>query len=80
MSDYHNKRHGSTDIRDGDVDNLGISWDYDDDPLDKAQRQAVFLYTPWMKDTNVHYHISLNREEARKLRDWLTDFVEDTKP
>lgn len=68
-------RYGSTDIRTGRIDNLSIGWDYEDNPEDVKQRKPVFLFTPDMKDTNTHYHIELDRRQARKLRDWLTSYL-----
>ncbi len=73
-------RYGSTPIKDTAIDNLSIAWDYDDDAEDKTQRYPVLLYTPWMKSTNIHYHIMLDREQTAALRDWLTEFLDDTKP
>lgn len=77
-------KYGITDIRpeEDKVDCLCISWDWQDNPDDKSQRRPVFLYTPHMEDLDKsgcphHYHIELNFEQAKKLRDWLSDYIED---
>jgi len=63
--------YGVTDIIDEEVDNLSVSIDNHDGPI------MSFLYTPWMKETKVHYHIPLNKEKAIVLRDWINKFLED---
>lgn len=63
-------------------DELSISWDTDGDPNTdpKHRRYPVFLYTPWMGDTKDHSHIPLRRSEAKKLRDWLNEYLNDCPP
>ena len=68
-------RFGGTDICDGSVYNFSIGWDYNDNPSDEKQRYPVFLFIPDMEDPD-HYHIELNRKQARILRDWLNDYLE----
>lgn len=82
----YKKPFGITEIRkqEDKVDCLSVSWDYRDDPEDKSQRKPVFLYTPHMDDLDKggcphHYHIELTREQALILKDWLVDYIEDTK-
>jgi hypothetical protein len=57
---------------------LAVGWDYEDDPSDKSQRFVNMLYVPYTPEFP-HEHIELNREEAIKLRDWLSAFIEFTK-
>lgn len=73
---YDSSKYGFTKIRTGEVDNLSISWDYEADPMDRNGRTAVLLYVPWTESTD-HHHISLNRDEAKALRDWLDAFLAD---
>lgn len=73
-------RYGSTTLRKDKIDHLSIAWDYDDDESDKFQRFPVFLFTPDMDNTNNHFHIPLNREQALVLRFWLEDFLKETGP
>jgi hypothetical protein len=72
-------RYGITKIVDDKSDNLSVSWDYDSNKDDLTQRRPVFLYTPWMDNTDDHYHIELTRNQAIVLRDWLNDYLEETK-
>lgn len=72
---YKRHRYGSTKIKSKRIDNLQINWDYQRTPKSKF---PVFLFTPDMNDTNTHYHIKLDRLQAKKLKDWLEDFLEDT--
>ena len=75
----YKSRYGSTSIRPGRIDNLDIGWDFEDDETDKRQRKPVFLFTPDMKNTVNHHHIELSRAQAKKLRDWLTAYLKDTR-
>ena len=59
-------------IRGGKNDNLQINLDYDYTP---KHLFPVMLYTPDMRNTDVHYHIHLNKRQARALRDWLSIYV-----
>jgi hypothetical protein len=71
-------RYGDTQIKKGKVDNLSINWDadvIDVENCSKNSRYPVLLYTPWMEETKNHYHIALTRAEAKKLRNWLTEFL-----
>ena len=72
-------RYGITKLRDGRRDNLSINWDYEDNADDKAQRFPVLFFTPDMENTREHYHIQLDRDKAKVLRDWLTEFLEELK-
>lgn len=79
-------RYGVTNIRKGRRDNLSISWDNFVNaaknfalPKFKKNRIPVFLYTPDMENTREHFHIELNKRQARVLRDWLNDYLKDTK-
>ena len=71
-------RYMVTKIRDTKVNNVSMSIDEGttlDGPDDEIV--AVMLYTPWMGDTNEHYHISFNREQAISLKEWLDDFLNE---
>lgn len=57
---------------------LDISWDFTKDPNKKHQKYPVFLYTPDMQNTKNHYHIPLSRSQAKKLRNWLNDYLRNT--
>lgn len=79
-------RYGITKIRNSKHDNLSIGWDNFKnsaknfaDPKFKKNRVPVFLYTPSMEETDTHYHIELNKKQARELRDWLNEYLKDTK-
>lgn len=67
--------YGITMIRPTEQDNLQINWDFDDDEGDVSQHFPVFLFTPDMNKTDTHYHIPLDREQATRLRDWLSAFL-----
>lgn len=71
-------KHGFTDIRTQEVNNIGISRDLDTDFDSEVEFPvAVLLYTPSMKNTDIHYHIPLNVSEARVLAKWLKKFVKE---
>lgn len=80
---YYSSKYGSTEITSTPIESghkiedLLISWDYWDNEEDPTQRTAVFLYTPYSGETDIHYHISLKQENAARLRDWLNDFLGD---
>jgi hypothetical protein len=59
---YKNK-FGYTKIKSKQINNFIISWDYNTTPKSKF---PVFLFTPDMDDTNNHYHIKLDKTQARK--------------
>jgi hypothetical protein len=63
-------------LKAGKRDNLQINLDFDFNPLDPY---PVFLFTPNMEDTNQHYHISLNKNEAKALQSWLTKYIQRIK-
>lgn len=64
------------------TDELDINWDTDCDPSSnsKTNRIPVFLYTPDMRDTDTHFHVPLTRAEAKRLRNWLNDYLKDVVP
>lgn len=79
-------RYGSTKLRNGRRDNLSIGWDNFVNsaknfasPKYAHNRVPVFLFTPDMEDTKQHYHIELNKQQAKDLRDWLTAYLKDVK-
>lgn len=74
-------RYGSTELRNTKLDNFSIGWDnmVDKNVENLRNRIPVFLFTPNMDDTNDHHHIMLTRHQARKLRDWLDDYLRDTQ-
>lgn len=53
---------------------LSISRDYNTRP---SFFFPVFLFTPDPNDTNNHFHISLTKKQAIKLRDWLNKYIRD---
>jgi hypothetical protein len=70
-------KYNITRIKKGKVNNLTVSWDSVD--KEEKKKYAVLLYTPSMFDKMVHYHIELNRKEAKALNKWLEKFLKDTK-
>ncbi|MBX3288839.1 MAG: hypothetical protein KF855_05780 [Acidobacteria bacterium] len=50
-------------IRDTERDNLYIGWDDED--------RFVILFTPSMKNTDIHYHVGLSVDEASRLMRYL---------
>lgn len=71
-------KHGITDIKDKEVNALSISRDTDMDFNDGSEFPiAVLLYTPSMRNTDVHYHIDLNVAEAKELMKWIKKFVKE---
>jgi hypothetical protein len=72
---YKNK-FGITKIVDKKRDNLSVSFDTGTRRIKKDEVGVVFLYTPDM-DTQEHYHIELNRQEASLLKDWLEAFLNE---
>lgn len=69
-------KYGSTEIKKGRIDNLGISWGYDIDP---EKRFPILFFTPDMTDKNTHYHIQLTTAQARNLKQWLDDFLRENE-
>lgn len=72
---YRNK-FGGTELVDNMFGNLSIGWDYDTNP---EKKYPVFLYTPDMKNTNVHYHVPLTKRNAKRLKKWLAEYLKDVK-
>lgn len=54
-------------IRDTESDNLHICWSEEDG--------FMILFTPDMQNTNNHYHVELNRDQATMLRDFLSEHI-----
>ena len=50
-------------IRDTERDNLYIGWDDEDG--------FVMLFTPSMKNTDIHYHVELSLDQATRLMRYL---------
>lgn len=70
-------RYGSTPINDSKSDNLTIHWDYDYNADNIKERFPVLFYTPWMDDTNNHYHIKLSKEQAKVMKEWLDEYLKE---
>jgi hypothetical protein len=70
---YKNK-FGSTNIKSRRRNNLGISWDYKTNPKHKY---PILLFTPDMENMDNHYHIELNKRQAKILHAWLTAFLKE---
>lgn len=66
-------KHGITTIKDSVLNSLEVSLDYDEDPKDKC---PVLLHTPYKKDL-VHYHIMLDKVEAKELHEWLGKYLKE---
>jgi hypothetical protein len=62
-------------IKRGNVHNLRVSWDYEDDKNDRDQRFVVLLFTPNLKLPEEREHIALSKDEARRPADWLNEFL-----
>ncbi len=54
-------------IRDTESDNLHICWSEEDG--------FMILFTPDMQNTNNHYHVELNHDQATMLRDFLSEHI-----
>lgn len=72
---YHDSKYGITQITDGILNHLSISWALDGDPEAKV---PVFLFTPDLENKSEHYHIFLNPSQARELNEWLTHSLAET--
>lgn len=72
---YKNK-FGITKINKEIYYNLSISWDYIENPKNKKDRYPVFLFKP-IADQSNHYHIRLDRKQAKVLNTWLTKYLKD---
>lgn len=72
---YRNK-FGLTKIKSKRINNLSINWDFNRTPKSKF---PVLLFTPDMNNVNAHYHIKLDKKQARKLKTWLDLYLKDTK-
>lgn len=76
----YKSKYGVTAIIDKDMNNLIVSRDTDTDfesDSDEEFPVAVLMYTPTMKNTDVHYHIPLNVAQAKELAKWLKKFVKE---
>ena len=70
---------GFTALKSQKFDNLSINYDADYDMNNKKQRYAIFLYTPDMDHTDIHYHVAMDLKTCIKLRDWLNQHIEFKK-
>lgn len=84
MSEFTEKYNNwdSTKIIPTDHNNLIIHWDYETDPDNLAERFPVLFYTPHMKDLDDHGcphhdHIPLTLPQAKKMKDWLDNFLDE---
>lgn len=59
-------------IRDAALRNLEISLDYDTDPL---KTYPVLLFVPHLRNPDEHFHVDLNKEQAKTLRDYLDEWL-----
>ena len=73
----YNNRYGITKIINQDRDNLSVSFDSGTRRIKEDEVGVVFLYTPDMSNTEEHYHIELNRQEATLLKEWLESFLNE---
>lgn len=72
----YRSKHGITPVRRGKLNALSISRDFNFNP---EKTYPVLLFTPHMDNTDEHFHIELNRAQALKLRDWLTQWLNDSR-
>jgi hypothetical protein len=79
-------KYGITSIINKDFYNLSINWDNFvnssenfSKPKYKKNRIPVLLFTPDMQNTNEHYHITLTKNEAKKLKTWLSEYLKDCR-
>lgn len=75
----YNDRYGITQIVDGDIGNLSVSYDEGGFRIEDDETGVFLLYTPHMDDKIEHYHIELNVSEAEKLHEWLGQFLNEYK-
>lgn len=61
-------------IRDKPLDNIGMSID---ESVENDEICAMMLFTPDMGDTDEHFHISFDREQATALRNWFNKFLRE---
>jgi hypothetical protein len=59
-------------VKDERRDNLSISLDYD---TDREKTYPVLLFTPDIEKTADHHHITLSREQAQLLHQWLSEYL-----
>ena len=64
-------RNSGESIRDTERDNLYIGWDDEDG--------FVMLFTPSMKNTDIHYHVELNEKQAMRLSSFLNKKLSELK-
>lgn len=57
---------------------LDISWDANNLNGPKNRRHPILLFVSDYSD-GTHYHIELNKTQAKKLHKWLTDYLKDCK-
>ena len=72
-------KHGIIKIKDSTHNNVSISCDYLNEEGEPVEKVPVLLFTPNMEDTSEHFHIVLDKKEAKKLNTWLTDYFKDNK-
>lgn len=66
------KKNWIVDINHSLHNRISISLDFDTNP---KKLYPVILFTPDMGNTVTHYHVPLNKREARKLRDFLSRYL-----
>jgi hypothetical protein len=73
-------KYGITEIfrrKKGDsFESLSLSWDYETNDSNRDERAGVFLYIPYEAQED-HSHIVFNLQQAKLMRDWLNDYIED---
>lgn len=74
-------KHGITKINPKNRDHLSISFDVNEDGPEKG-KYPVLLHAPFLSDEGKgsdHSHIPLTRTQAILLRNWLNEYIDDTK-
>ena len=56
---------------------LSISWDFEQNPANKKEWNAVILYVPQLKE-HEHFHVELTRNGAKNLCAWLKQYLKET--
>lgn len=73
-------KYGITEIfrrKKGDsFETLALSWDFETKEELRQERAGIFLYVPYEANEE-HSHIAFNLQQAKLMRDWLNDYIED---
>lgn len=69
----YKSKHGITQIKSSEKDNLSLSWDSD---YPTSAKYPVMLFIPDINHDG-HYHIQLSTKEAKVVHEWLGEFLKE---